>query len=156
MINRHYQLDIVVENVFIVFIVEVMHLLNLNLLMLDMLECQLLQLVLLVVLVKNKIMRSGMYCFASPTSSDIFFKGRNSFPPQPLLVRRSDEQIEEEGGNEEVDSQQSNKGRGKSNHINIWANEAKGAILNNFIEQGNRKPYCHPIDSTAWEMEQGI
>ncbi|KAA6363644.1 MAG: hypothetical protein EZS28_040829 [Streblomastix strix] len=64
-----------------------------------------------------------------------------SFPPQPLLVRRSDEQIEEEGGNEEIESQLINKGyRGI---IKDEANEAKGEILNCFIEQGNTKPYWY-------------
>ncbi|KAA6382828.1 MAG: hypothetical protein EZS28_021644 [Streblomastix strix] len=63
------------------------------------------------------------------------------FPPQPLLVRRSDEQIEEEGGNEEIDSQQLNKGF--SGKIKNSANRAKGMILNYFIEQGNQKPYWY-------------
>ncbi|KAA6374625.1 MAG: hypothetical protein EZS28_029848 [Streblomastix strix] len=68
-------------------------------------------------------------------------KGKNNyarFPPQPLLSRRSDEQLEEEGGNEEIESQMVNKGY--RNHIKNSANEAKGMILNYFIEQGNRKP----------------
>ncbi|KAA6376679.1 MAG: hypothetical protein EZS28_027791 [Streblomastix strix] len=60
------------------------------------------------------------------------------FPPQPLLARRSDEQIEEEGGNEEIDSQLINKGI--SGNIKDYANRAKGATLNYFIEQGNPKP----------------
>ncbi|KAA6402880.1 MAG: hypothetical protein EZS28_001592 [Streblomastix strix] len=40
-------------------------------------------------------------------------KRRNNlatFPPQPLLAHRSDEQIEEEGANEEIDSQLINNG----------------------------------------------
>ncbi|KAA6355492.1 MAG: hypothetical protein EZS28_048981 [Streblomastix strix] len=61
------------------------------------------------------------------------------FPPQPLLARRSDEQIEEEGGNEEIDSQLINKGHQYCD-IKNSANRAKGAILNYFIEQGNPKP----------------
>ncbi|KAA6374861.1 MAG: hypothetical protein EZS28_029611 [Streblomastix strix] len=62
------------------------------------------------------------------------------FPPQPLLAHRSDELIEEEGGNEEIDSQLINK---KSNYnIKNNANIAKGAILNYFIEYGNPRPYC--------------
>ncbi|KAA6377954.1 MAG: hypothetical protein EZS28_026520, partial [Streblomastix strix] len=81
---------------------------------------------------------------------------QNSFPPQPLLVRRSVEQIEEEGGNEEIDSQIINKGKFFGYNIKDDANEAKGIILNYFIEQGNTKKRSHPIDSTAWEMEQGI
>ncbi|KAA6391436.1 MAG: hypothetical protein EZS28_013037 [Streblomastix strix] len=60
------------------------------------------------------------------------------FPPQPLLARRVVEQIEEEGGNEEIDSQQNNKGFGGD--IKNSANEAKGRILNYFIEQGNPRP----------------
>ncbi|KAA6373603.1 MAG: hypothetical protein EZS28_030868, partial [Streblomastix strix] len=60
------------------------------------------------------------------------------FPPQPLLAHRSDEQIEEEGGNEEIDSQLINKG--KNDDIKDYANKAKGAILNYFIEQGNQRP----------------
>ncbi|KAA6389593.1 MAG: hypothetical protein EZS28_014880 [Streblomastix strix] len=68
-------------------------------------------------------------------------QGRNynaTFPPQPLLVRRSDEQIEEEGGNEEVDSQLINKG--DYGHIKDHANRAKEWILNYFIEQDNPRP----------------
>ncbi|KAA6392431.1 MAG: hypothetical protein EZS28_012043 [Streblomastix strix] len=66
-------------------------------------------------------------------------QGRNynetQFPPQPLLARRSVEQIEEEGGNEEIDSQLINK---KSDqNIKNSANRAKGMILNYFIEQDN-------------------
>ncbi|KAA6397959.1 MAG: hypothetical protein EZS28_006518 [Streblomastix strix] len=71
-------------------------------------------------------------------------KGRNNFatfPPQPLLVRRSVEQIEEEGGNEEVESLQ--KYRVDFGHIKINANYAKGAILNQFIEQGSTRPYWY-------------
>ncbi|KAA6362541.1 MAG: hypothetical protein EZS28_041932 [Streblomastix strix] len=64
-----------------------------------------------------------------------------TFPPQTLLARRSDEQIEEEGGNEEIDSQQINKGF--SRNIKLYANIAKGAILNYFIEQGNQRPYWY-------------
>ncbi|KAA6356391.1 MAG: hypothetical protein EZS28_048082, partial [Streblomastix strix] len=71
-------------------------------------------------------------------------QGKNkysSFPPQPLLAHRSDEQLEEEGGNEEIDSLQ--KYKGDYGHIKNSANEAKGMILNYFIEQGNRKPYWY-------------
>ncbi|KAA6365742.1 MAG: hypothetical protein EZS28_038731 [Streblomastix strix] len=70
-------------------------------------------------------------------------KGRNdyepSFPPQPLLARRSDEQIEEEGGNEEVESQLINKGF--NGDIKTDANRAKIAIQNIFIKQGKPRPY---------------
>ncbi|KAA6363332.1 MAG: hypothetical protein EZS28_041141 [Streblomastix strix] len=68
--------------------------------------------------------------------------GRNnyepSFPPQLLLARRSVEQIEEEGGNEEIDSQIINKGIG--GNIKDEANEAKGRILNYFVEKSNQRP----------------
>ncbi|KAA6375372.1 MAG: hypothetical protein EZS28_029100 [Streblomastix strix] len=57
------------------------------------------------------------------------------FPPQLLLVKRSQEQIEEEGGNEEVDSQLIN-----DNEIREEANWTKGAIMNIFIDGSNPKP----------------
>ncbi|KAA6401932.1 MAG: hypothetical protein EZS28_002538 [Streblomastix strix] len=69
--------------------------------------------------------------------------GRNyneTFPPQPLLAHRSYEQIEEEGGNEEIDSQQINKGF--NGDIKIGVNLAKELIQNIFIEQCNPKPEC--------------
>ncbi|KAA6373584.1 MAG: hypothetical protein EZS28_030889 [Streblomastix strix] len=66
-----------------------------------------------------------------------------SFPPQPLLARRSDEQIEEEGGNEEIDSQLINKGKGSFWSIKNNANGAKRAILNYFIKQSNQRPICY-------------
>ncbi|KAA6367025.1 MAG: hypothetical protein EZS28_037448 [Streblomastix strix] len=69
-------------------------------------------------------------------------KGKQfSFPPQPLLAHRSDEQLEEEGGNEEIDSQLMNKGF--NSDIKNNANETKGEILNYFIDQGNRRPYWY-------------
>ncbi|KAA6376619.1 MAG: hypothetical protein EZS28_027854, partial [Streblomastix strix] len=63
-------------------------------------------------------------------------EGRNSswqpsFHPLPLLARRTVEQIEEEGANEEIDAQLSNKGNGWT--IKQRANEAKAATLNHFI-----------------------
>ncbi|KAA6357390.1 MAG: hypothetical protein EZS28_047083 [Streblomastix strix] len=66
-------------------------------------------------------------------------KGRPfTFPPQHLLARRSDEQIEEEGGNEEIESQLINKGF--SGNIKNEAKVAKRRILNYFIEWGNQRP----------------
>ncbi|KAA6364024.1 MAG: hypothetical protein EZS28_040449 [Streblomastix strix] len=72
-------------------------------------------------------------------------QGRNNdeppfqyFPPQPLLVHRSVEQIEEEGGNEEIESQLINEGNGWN--IKDEVNETKGWILNYFTEQGNQRP----------------
>ncbi|KAA6371165.1 MAG: hypothetical protein EZS28_033308 [Streblomastix strix] len=61
-----------------------------------------------------------------------------SFPPQPLLAQISDEQLEEEGGNEEIESQLINKGF--NDDIKTDANRAKIAILNYFIKQGNPRP----------------
>ncbi|KAA6386588.1 MAG: hypothetical protein EZS28_017885 [Streblomastix strix] len=68
-------------------------------------------------------------------------QGKNNyatFPPQPLLARRSDEQLEEEGAIEEIDSLQ--KYKGDYDHIKISAIRAKGMILNYFIEQDNPRP----------------
>ncbi|KAA6357771.1 MAG: hypothetical protein EZS28_046702 [Streblomastix strix] len=61
-------------------------------------------------------------------------EGRNyqpSFQPLPLLARRTEEQIEEEGALEEIDAQMINKG--KNGDIKIWTNEAKVMQLNRFI-----------------------
>ncbi|KAA6355641.1 MAG: hypothetical protein EZS28_048831, partial [Streblomastix strix] len=70
-------------------------------------------------------------------------KGKqDSFPLQPLLAHRSDEQLEEEGGNEEIDSQLINK-RHQYCNIKDQANIANGRILNYFIEQGNPKLYWY-------------
>ncbi|KAA6363103.1 MAG: hypothetical protein EZS28_041370 [Streblomastix strix] len=142
MIYKHLKQGESVDGVCGIFRYLVIYLLILNLLMLNMLECQLLLLVLLVVLVKNKIWRSEKNWVTSPYFLSNLNKGRNynpSFPPQPLLVRRSDEQIEEEGGNEEIESQLINK-KSDYGHIKNSANYAKGWILNNFIKYDNPKP----------------
>ncbi|KAA6392828.1 MAG: hypothetical protein EZS28_011643 [Streblomastix strix] len=65
-------------------------------------------------------------------------EGRNSgyqlsFQPLSLLIRNSEEQIEEEGANEEIDAQMNNNGM--NGNIKYWTNEAKVAILNNFIHK---------------------
>ncbi|KAA6377736.1 MAG: hypothetical protein EZS28_026739 [Streblomastix strix] len=61
--------------------------------------------------------------------------GRNypytSFQPLPLLVRRTEEQIEEEGASEEIEAQLNNKGM--NGNIKMNATRAKAAILNHFI-----------------------
>ncbi|KAA6389854.1 MAG: hypothetical protein EZS28_014615, partial [Streblomastix strix] len=81
-------------------------------------------------------------------------KGKqNSFPPQPLLAHRSDEQLEEEGGNEEIDSQLINKEHQDCN-IKDYANEDKGRILNYFIEQGNPKPNWYQEDQDEEYQDQ--
>ncbi|KAA6376535.1 MAG: hypothetical protein EZS28_027941, partial [Streblomastix strix] len=80
-------------------------------------------------------------------------KGKqNSFPPQPLLAHRSYEQIEEEGGNEEIDSQLINKAF--SGNIKNSANRAKLAVLNYFIEQGNPKPDWYQEDQDEEYQDQ--
>ncbi|KAA6376875.1 MAG: hypothetical protein EZS28_027598, partial [Streblomastix strix] len=56
-----------------------------------------------------------------------------SFQPLPLLVRRSEEQIEEEGANEEIDAQMANNGI--YGHIKFNAKLAKAATLNYFIHR---------------------
>ncbi|KAA6388898.1 MAG: hypothetical protein EZS28_015575 [Streblomastix strix] len=109
MINRRQHQEVAVANVCGIFKNIVMNLFNLNLLMLIILDN----------------LYQGRNCYAT-------------FPPQPLLARRSVEQIEEEGGNEEIDSQLINKGQ----RGNIKSN-AKGAnrrILNHFVEQGSTRP----------------
>ncbi|KAA6367638.1 MAG: hypothetical protein EZS28_036835 [Streblomastix strix] len=53
------------------------------------------------------------------------------FQPLPLLARRTEEQIEEEGANEEVEAQLKNNG--SYGGIKLEANDAKAATLNCFI-----------------------
>ncbi|KAA6394603.1 MAG: hypothetical protein EZS28_009866 [Streblomastix strix] len=73
------------------------------------------------------------------------YQGRNlqpSFPPLPLLAHRSQEQIEEEGGNEELESQMINKGSNNwRQSIMDITNMAKAAILNYFVDQSNLEPF---------------
>ncbi|KAA6334788.1 MAG: hypothetical protein EZS28_053031, partial [Streblomastix strix] len=62
--------------------------------------------------------------------------GRNddwypSFQPLPLLARSTEEQIEDEGANEEIEAQMKNIGYNSG--IKAWANDVKAAILNHFI-----------------------
>ncbi|KAA6390109.1 MAG: hypothetical protein EZS28_014358 [Streblomastix strix] len=63
-------------------------------------------------------------------------EGRNNYPqpsfrPLPLLARRTEEQIEEQGANEEIEAQMKNNGLGSG--IKDWANGVKANILNRFI-----------------------
>ncbi|KAA6371727.1 MAG: hypothetical protein EZS28_032747 [Streblomastix strix] len=64
--------------------------------------------------------------------------GRNdyysSFKQLPLLARRTVEQIEEEGANEEIEAQMNNKGY--YGEIKCRANKAKEVVLNRFIHRG--------------------
>ncbi|KAA6380863.1 MAG: hypothetical protein EZS28_023612 [Streblomastix strix] len=76
-----------------------------------------------------------------------FYNGRNnyddqpSFPPQPNLSKACVEQIEDEGGIEEVESQLTNKG--KNFNIKIQAIKVKGRILNFFIDWSNSIPFWY-------------
>ncbi|KAA6362577.1 MAG: hypothetical protein EZS28_041896, partial [Streblomastix strix] len=56
---------------------------------------------------------------------------QRSFQPLPLLVRRTEEQIEEEGANEELEAQIKNNGNW--GRIKYWATGAKAETLNRFI-----------------------
>ncbi|KAA6359526.1 MAG: hypothetical protein EZS28_044947 [Streblomastix strix] len=62
----------------------------------------------------------------------------------PVLFKSCQEQIEDEGGNEEIEAQLVNKGRGPFSSINIKSqtNRAKGKILNFFIDRSNPEPWC--------------
>ncbi|KAA6375036.1 MAG: hypothetical protein EZS28_029435 [Streblomastix strix] len=56
-----------------------------------------------------------------------------NFPPQPALCKVCEEQIEEEGGIDEVDAQTINKGEGLYQwNTKHWANKAIGEYLNYF------------------------
>ncbi|KAA6365899.1 MAG: hypothetical protein EZS28_038574 [Streblomastix strix] len=62
------------------------------------------------------------------------FYWKPSFQPFPLLVRNTEEQMEEEGAIEEIEAQMNNNENEWS--IRNWANCTKAAILNNFIRRG--------------------
>ncbi|KAA6378532.1 MAG: hypothetical protein EZS28_025940, partial [Streblomastix strix] len=66
-----------------------------------------------------------------------------SFPQQISLARRLDEQIEEEGGNEEIESQLINK---KIYDVTGWAKDAKGALLNLYIDKSNTISFWYEED----------
>ncbi|KAA6370819.1 MAG: hypothetical protein EZS28_033654 [Streblomastix strix] len=64
--------------------------------------------------------------------------GRNgdyqpSFQPLPLLARNTEEQIEEEGANEEIEAQMNNNGYNRN--IKRYANHVKEVVLNRFIHR---------------------
>ncbi|KAA6391807.1 MAG: hypothetical protein EZS28_012665 [Streblomastix strix] len=62
-------------------------------------------------------------------------EGRNdqpSFQPLPLLARNTEEQMEEEGSNEEIETQMNNNG--DDGFIKNEANDAKATTLNRFIK----------------------
>ncbi|KAA6401279.1 MAG: hypothetical protein EZS28_003196 [Streblomastix strix] len=69
-----------------------------------------------------------------------YLQGAYSMPLQPLLVRRSVEQIEEEGAIEEIDAQLINDGHYNCN-IKEQTNNVKRMILNYFINKSNRRPF---------------
>ncbi|KAA6373761.1 MAG: hypothetical protein EZS28_030712 [Streblomastix strix] len=62
-----------------------------------------------------------------------------SFPYQPLLTKLCEEQIEEEGGNEEIESQLINKRYQWD--VKNRALEAKREILNFYNDRNNPKPW---------------
>ncbi|KAA6380675.1 MAG: hypothetical protein EZS28_023798 [Streblomastix strix] len=67
--------------------------------------------------------------------------GRNDFywqpslQPLPLLARNTEEQMEEEVANEELEAQMNNNGYDDSN-IKDYANYVKEVVLNHFIRRG--------------------
>ncbi|KAA6378258.1 MAG: hypothetical protein EZS28_026215 [Streblomastix strix] len=61
------------------------------------------------------------------------FNSQHSFPPQPVLFKSCLEQIEDEGGNEEIEAQLVNKGY----IIKDEAYDAKESILNIYVQWGN-------------------
>ncbi|KAA6353069.1 MAG: hypothetical protein EZS28_051404 [Streblomastix strix] len=65
-------------------------------------------------------------------------------PPQPVLFKSCQEQIVDEGAIEEIEAQLVNKGRGINfGDIKEHANQAKGSILNIFIDRSNPKPFWY-------------
>ncbi|KAA6384602.1 MAG: hypothetical protein EZS28_019872 [Streblomastix strix] len=82
--------------------------------------------------------------------SNFFYQlnnGRNnnnyqpSFPPQPALSKSYFEQIEEEGGNEEIESQLINNGKDQfCNKIKVKANQIKRMKMNYYIYRQNTEP----------------
>ncbi|KAA6319457.1 MAG: hypothetical protein EZS28_054813, partial [Streblomastix strix] len=81
---------------------------------------------------QNQMIRYGL-SYISDFLKDLH-EGRNwypSFQPLPLLIRKTEEQIEEEGASEEIDAQINNKGY--YGGINAFANSAKATTLNRFI-----------------------
>ncbi|KAA6370745.1 MAG: hypothetical protein EZS28_033728 [Streblomastix strix] len=63
------------------------------------------------------------------------------FPAQPALSKSCIEQIEEEGGNEEVEAQLYNNG--KNDNIIDEAIEAKGEMMNIYFDRNNPKPWWY-------------
>ncbi|KAA6358462.1 MAG: hypothetical protein EZS28_046011 [Streblomastix strix] len=64
-------------------------------------------------------------------------EGRNwypSFQPLPLLARNTEEQMEEEGADEEIEAQMNNNGM--NGDIKCNANYVKEVVLNHFIHRG--------------------
>ncbi|KAA6398109.1 MAG: hypothetical protein EZS28_006362 [Streblomastix strix] len=61
-----------------------------------------------------------------------------NFPPQLALTKSCFEQIEDEGGSEEVEAQLSNNGWNRN--IKYQTYKAKGSIQNYFIDRKNTQP----------------
>ncbi|KAA6393897.1 MAG: hypothetical protein EZS28_010575 [Streblomastix strix] len=72
-----------------------------------------------------------------------YFNHGPSFPPQPVLFKSFQEQIEDEGAYEEIEAQLVNKGRGVYNDIKNNANYAKRRILNFFVDQSNPRRWWY-------------
>ncbi|KAA6390772.1 MAG: hypothetical protein EZS28_013701 [Streblomastix strix] len=64
-----------------------------------------------------------------------------SFPQQICLARITDEQIEEEGGNEEIEAQLIYQSY--YYYVKEYAKGAKSAILNYFVDQENSRLYLY-------------
>ncbi|KAA6401935.1 MAG: hypothetical protein EZS28_002541 [Streblomastix strix] len=63
----------------------------------------------------------------------------SSLPPQPVLFKSCQEQIEDEGENEEIEAQLINKW--EDGNIKDRVNLVKGSILNIFFDRSNPKPW---------------
>ncbi|KAA6386979.1 MAG: hypothetical protein EZS28_017494 [Streblomastix strix] len=94
---------------------------------------------------------SGLYNISEFLKS--LYQGRQTdninpgppFPQQISLARRSNEQIEEEGGNEEIEAQLINKGE-IFGQIKQTAKNSKCQLLNYFIDQRNPRPNWYEDD----------
>ncbi|KAA6386297.1 MAG: hypothetical protein EZS28_018178 [Streblomastix strix] len=65
---------------------------------------------------------------------------RPSFPSQPILAKTCIEQIEEQGGFEEIEAHLTNQGKDGNDYIKFNAIEVKGDLSKFFIDESNPKP----------------
>ncbi|KAA6373566.1 MAG: hypothetical protein EZS28_030907, partial [Streblomastix strix] len=68
------------------------------------------------------------------------FNPRPSLQPYPVLFKSCLEQIEDEGGNEEIEAQLVNKAIGEYDGIHNNSNLAKRRILNIYVDNSNPRP----------------